>query len=183
MMPKSGFVLLTVVVMLSVITGLILAQNKMIQLAMRRQHLYANSQSREAELDAVTEQLVLGLMSTKAQLDSQRAQGNRLKMNPRFPADQAVVNDTMLQKQLVEQGQDYAKHYRYLMSDLGDYPCMKLSGSHASHHWLLSLLDTEAPTRILILRIATPIQEQPCIEHPVAYHPVGLLSWRSRTIG
>ena len=67
--------------------------------------------------------------------------------------------------------------YRYLVSDLGDFPCIKI-GEQGSHHQLITLSCIETPQVILQLRRATPAQEAVCETPEIRFIQTGVISWR-----
>ena len=158
---KSGFVLLSVLLILSLISGLILSQHRLILLSIRRQFLYAEHQHRLNQLDRVAERLI-----------------RLIQNNPKTLRLSPIVEQPELLRQKLEHGNDYQDDYRYLLSDLGDYPCIKLPKGHASHHWLLTLRDKRSRLEVLQIRVASAIADKPCLNHPINYHPGGLLTYR-----
>jgi hypothetical protein len=79
------------------------------------------------------------------------------------------------------------KHrYVYSIQDLGVFPCLYLSSKQAvfsSHHWLVTMVDGEAPEEGLQLRYATKSPLIPCDGTVVTTITEGLLSWRRLRAG
>lgn len=76
---------------------------------------------------------------------------------------------------------DGAHQYRYVLADLGTYPCLQinLGGiSYGSHHWLVTLVSIQPPNVVLQLRFTEPAKGTVC-ELPTArqIYP-GVVSWR-----
>lgn len=72
---------------------------------------------------------------------------------------------------------DYSFHY--LLSDLGEYPCLQLNDHGmmvSSHHWLLTI--TQDKTMHLQLRLAYPTISNQCESHEAKMIVQGKQSWR-----
>ena len=71
--------------------------------------------------------------------------------------------------------------YRYKITDLGEFPCLKI-GAHASHHWLVRFYEAQETKRMLELRVATPGSLIPCKLPISSQISAGLLSWGLKKI-
>ncbi len=87
--------------------------------------------------------------------------------------------------QLVEwvgahQGCKFAQ-YTYVVEDLGLYPCLQMASGAiplGSHHWLVTLVKTQAPHVVLQLRMAKPAETDICQLTAIRIHQ-GVVSWRT----
>jgi Tfp pilus assembly protein PilX len=98
-------------------------------------------------------------------------------------SDECVVKETN-PNQLIEQLKrgactfnDNKRVFYYLISELGDFPCIKI-GKQGTHHRLITLSFTETPNVILQLRLASPAQEIICNPLEIRSIQRGVISWR-----
>ena len=72
-------------------------------------------------------------------------------------------------------------HYRYTLSDLGSYPCLRLvmqQHLRSSHHWLIHLEHATVPQQTLEIRVAVAdTSNQPCLQTHSTVISAGVLSW------
>lgn len=70
------------------------------------------------------------------------------------------------------------RSYRFLMEDLGLFPCLQIkkqTGSFSTRHWRLSLSDG---LQTLQLRFVVPDTPSGCVRHAPIFLDEGLVSWR-----
>jgi len=163
MTVNRGFVLMTVVPILTVMTLLVLVNMKWVMRYHKRQHQWHAYQNRMALLDQAAETLA-------GQLEARGTQC----MTP-------IQSDVQLFHHLLHRGCKFANNYQYLITDLGAYVCLKIKGSEdesSTRHWLLSVLDPHLGRRFVQLRVAMPIPNQPCLWPKETVVQKGILTWR-----
>lgn len=74
------------------------------------------------------------------------------------------------------------KHpYYYVIADLGEYPCQKISvdgTQYTSHHWLFTVASEGLKPSMLQLRLAVITPDRRCETKLIQFIPPGVLSWR-----
>lgn len=154
-MKQSGFVLVTVIVILTVLTGLVMANMRWIAVDWRRYNDLERFQKQIQKIEDIAETLA-------AKLANHALQGCIL-------SDQ---NQESIKFNMMYKGCGIAEHYRYGLTDLGVFPCVKLPSKLSTHHWLLTVIDEQVKHRWLQLRIATAEPYQPCqYSRPVTVQP------------
>jgi hypothetical protein len=144
-MKQPGFVLITVIVILSVLTGLVMANMRWIAVDWRRYNDLQRFQKQIQKIEDVAETL-------GAKLANHALQGCIL----------ANQDEESTKFDMMHKGCRIAEHYRYGITDLGVFPCVKLPSKLSTHHWLLTMVDEQLNHKWLQLRIATAEPYQPC---------------------
>jgi type II secretory pathway component PulJ len=170
MTNKSGFVLLMVMILMSVMASLMAAHFKLVQLALRQQHLLRQFQERDMQLEDVAERLSRRIRPVFAV---------RLQRSETISLEGIALREFLLQH-----GAYYAKNYRYATTDLGNYPCIKIMGAttQSTHHWLLNVIDERLPTRVIQMRMISAVPDELCRHEPVMYVFSGRMTWRSMNV-
>ncbi len=145
-MKQRGFVLITVVLMLSMMTLLVVANLLWVNLYCKRYHQMHQYQESILHLEQTAE-----VLATRVT----HMQNSECVINQK--------NDEKLKRTILPYGCLWAQHYRYAISDLGRYPCVRLA-AYSTHHWLLSVIDERRPQIMLQWRIATPIPLESCLD-------------------
>jgi hypothetical protein len=164
---QKGMVLFTSMVMLAILSMLILSLMQAIFLYIKASSQLANQHQAFYQLEAVAAQLQL---SNFSELDTQCMVQEK---NPNEVIDRLKHHHGC--KQI-----EGEKSYRYLISDLGDYPCLQVESEGnrlGSHHWLITVENQEAPFELLQLRMANPINSIQCEGTPTVIN-AGVVSWR-----
>lgn len=143
-MKQHGFVLITVTLMLSMMTLLVVANLLWVNLSCKRYHQMHQYQENTLHLEQAAEVLAARMI---------RMRDSECMINQK--SDEKLKNTILLYGCL------WAHYYRYAMSDLGAYPCVRLA-TYSTHHWLLSVIDERRPWIMLQWRIATPIPLTSC---------------------
>lgn len=142
---EQGSILITIVMILSVLTVLVLANLRWLSLDWRRYEGLRRYEDRKAELEAVAENL-----------------GKRFSHHPQLLCSRSDVEDTEIKSVILTKGCKAYQHYRFLAHDLGVLPCVKLSPEFSTHHWLLSILDEQLPLQVLQMRVVSAEAAQFC---------------------
>lgn len=149
-MKQNGFVLVAVMLMMTVMTALIIANMRWILLYKKRyqdlQRFQAYSLQFEEHANALAQQFD-GHPSTACVSSSQ--------------------NTASLKQEIGLHGCKFANDYRYMVQAMGDYPCVRFNSELSTQHWLLSAMDQHLPHRVLQFRIATPIPVQYCVKKQI----------------
>ena len=144
-MRQQGFVLMTIVLLLTVVTTLVLANLRWVALDWKRCYDLHHYQQKLRNTEQIAEQVA-----------------GKFANNPGLLcgyADQLTPPSSAV---LLERGCRISEHYRYLITDLGLFPCIKLSSKLSTRHWLLSMLDEQLPNHRLQFRIVSAEPSQPC---------------------
>ncbi|MBP6918581.1 MAG: hypothetical protein KBB94_06675 [Legionellaceae bacterium] len=158
-MKQQGFVLMTIIIILTVLTSLVVANLRWVALDWKRYTDLHRFQEKVMHLEQIAEAL-----------------GARLGNNALHGCILDNQNDAALQSTLLDKGCKFAQHYCYGISDLGVFPCVKLSPKLSTHHWLLTVIDEQLPNKWLQLRIATAEPYQPCHGSRAVYVQNGVLT-------
>ncbi len=144
-MKQQGFVLITIILMLTVMTSLVFANMRWVTLYWKRYTDLQRFEERMTQFERMADSLA-----------------NRFEGHPQVGCFIKYQDDEVLKQSILQNGCKVASYYRYGIHDLGVYPCVKFASTLSSHHWLLSVMDERLPHKLLQLRIATPVPEQPC---------------------
>lgn len=162
-MISRGFILLTTLVMMMVITAFILSMLKTVILYSKiTNQRYAHHKSLY-ELETLIPQLMI-----KNDIHCLVQENDPNQMVQHLLKGRGC---------LWKQGQTI---YYYLISDLGFYACLRtLLGQKwvSSHHWLVTVV-VPSPQQVLQLRIATPANDLPCDASRQKRIRSGVISWR-----
>lgn len=157
---EKGFVFVTILIILTVLTVLVVANMRWITLDWKRYADMQQFQERVIGLEQMAEALGQGLVG--------------------HPPNNCVMDYQLDNKVLVssikKNGCRMSQHYRYLLHDLGSFPCIRLTPKLGTHHWLLTVMDEQLPQKLLQLRIASSEPPQPCIESRAVYGVGGILT-------
>jgi hypothetical protein len=162
-LKSAGFILLTTVMMIVVLTVLVMAPLKSVMLYMKAYKAVIESDQMAYNLEQVA---------------------YRLAASP-FAAD-CIVNDVDPNqiRYLLQQIKCSLKHndivYDYIINDLGIYPCLKIDAQgilYSSHHWLIHVVASGSKEQRLNLRIAKPDKALPCELMNQRQIHSGLVSW------
>ncbi len=160
---QSGFVLVTTMMMLAVLTLLILS-------VMQGGLLYIKSGN----------QIV---MNHRLFYQMERI-ANRLDLTTTHCMVQGKNPNQLIQMLLNHQGcihADGSHRFAYVIEDLGLFPCLQVMVDEAgqgSHHWLVTIVALEPPQMVLQMRIAKPEATLICSLLPVNQISSGIVSWR-----
>jgi hypothetical protein len=159
----QGFILLTTVVMMIVITVFILSMLKTVILYTKTTNQRYAHHKNFYELETITPQFIL-------------------KNDVHCLVGENDPNQ-MIQRLLKGQGCPWKQGeavYYYLVSDLGVYACLRILSEQkwvSSHHWLVAVM-VSSPQQVLQLRIATPAKQKPCDASRQQRIGSGIISWR-----
>ena len=160
-MKQQGFVLITLMVILMVLTGLVVANMRWIVVDWRQYHHLLRLQKQRDQCEDIAEKL-------STQIGMQRLQNCIL----------GYQKDALLKFNVLHKGCPIGDHYWYGITDLGVFPCVKLSSKLSTHHWLLTIVDERRNHSFLQLRIASAESYHPCHHsRPIIVQP-GILTRR-----
>lgn len=160
-MKQQGFVLITVVLILSVMTLLVIANMRWVTGYGKRYHDWIQYQDRIGQLEQIGDKLGAEFSDSVA--------SNCFLFNQ---------YDNQLKRIIVQQGCKISEHYRYGVYDLGRYPCIHFSPTLSTHHWLVTVMDTRLPNVLLQLRIGLPVAAEICLDTQIRYVQNRVLTWR-----
>lgn len=169
-MTQKGVVLFMTMIMLSILTLLILSLMQAILLNVKASNQLAKRHEVFYQLEAAANQLSLSNFSHE---------------------DQACTADDKNPNEVIELLQHHhgcikmigRQSYRYLIVDLGAYPCLRIKSGprlKSSHHWLLSIATEGAVFELLQLRIAQSVDLVQCVGNGLIISE-GTISWRHLT--
>ena len=158
-MKQQGFVLMTIIIILTVMTSFVVANLRWVALDWKRYTDLHRFQEKIMHLEQIAEDL-----------------GARLESNVLHGCILDNQDAAVLQSNLLHNGCKFSQHYRYGITDLGVFPCVKLSPKLSTHHWLLTVKDEQLPNKWLQLRIATAEPYQPCQGGRAVYVQSGILT-------
>lgn len=144
-MKRQGFVLITVILMLTVMTLLVVANMRWVNLYWRRHMDLQRFQEHMMQFEQMADKMAA-----------------RFDNHPQASCFINTQNTEQLKQTIWKNGCRLSPFYRYAVTDLGVYPCVKFSSIISTHHWLLSVMDERLPHRMLQCHIATPILGQSC---------------------
>ena len=165
---SSGMVLFTSMVMLAVLSMLILSLMQAIFLYIKASSQLANRHQTFYQLEAVANQLRLSTLS--------EVSDSRCVVQEKSPNE--VIDK--LNHHLGCERIEGTKSYVYLITDLGEYPCLQVESAGiflGSHHWLITIANQEVPNEVLQLRTANPVHSTQCEGTSTVIH-AGIVSWR-----
>ena len=157
---EKGFVFVTILIILTVLTVLVVANMRWVTLDWKRYSDMKKFQERVIGLEQIADLLgqeLVGHVSHNCVLD--------------YPADNKILVSSMKKN-----GCRISQHYRYLLNDLGSFPCVRLTPKLGTHHWLLTVMDEQLPHKPLQLRIASSEPSQPCLGQDAVYGVGGILT-------
>lgn len=161
-MKQRGFVLMTVILILTVMTLLVVADFRWLIQDWKHwvawQHFEECNQQLDHIAESVAEKLVLKA-SRSCRLDEQ-------------------LNDERIKAIIAENSCVIMQQYHYGITDLGVYPCVKLASKLSTHHWLVSMMDEQLPHRLLQLRLVTAESDELCVKNRIVYVKSGVLTRR-----
>ena len=160
-MKRQGFVLITVILMLTVMSLLVVANMRWVTLYWKRQMDLQRFQENMIQFDQMVYKMADGFDD-----------------HPRASCFINTQDTEQLKQTIWHNGCKLSPYYRYGVTDLGVYPCVKFSPTLSTHHWLLSVMDERLPHRMLQCHIATPILEQACPKTQVVMIQDGFLTRR-----
>lgn len=160
-MKQQGFLLITVLLILTVMTLLVMANMRWVIGYGKRYHDWIQYQDRISKLEHI---------------------GNKLGTEFLDNAPSACFlfnqDDSQLKHIMIQHGCKISEHYRYGVYDLGLYPCIKFSPTLSTHHWLVTVMDTRLPNVLLQIRVALPIATEICQDAQIRYVKKPVLTWR-----
>ncbi len=160
---QSGMVLLTTMMMIVILTLLVLS-------LMQGVFLYIKSCNQVMANHHVFHQME-GIANT---LDLANAACVVWDKNPNQLVDMLLANQGCVVV-------DGTRQYRYVLEDLGLYPCLQIlmdEFMHGSHHWLVTLASMQPPNIILQMRMARPFVTDRCESSSSQRIYSGIVSWR-----
>lgn len=163
---EQGFMLMTTVLMISMISLLVISQMRSIWLYSKLNNQVQASHDKRYALEAAAMSIRL--------LNQGPCVVNTIDLN------QAI--DQLLAKKACH-WRDFGQDYLYLISYLGEYPCLQITSNNnvfSSEHWLVTVTIDEPHAikqDLLQLRIATPSRQLACNGSKRSIH-AGLISWR-----
>lgn len=160
-MKHHGFVLMTLILILSVVTLLVIADLRWLILDKKRLLAIQRFQEKNQQLDRLADKMALGLV---------------YKLHRPCQLDQHL-SDAEIKQYIASNACVIEQHYHYGITDLGIYPCIHLTTKNSTHHWLVSMMDEQLPHRLIQLRVVTP-EEALCVKKQIIYVPAEILSRR-----
>ena len=164
---QSGVVLFFTLIFISVLTLIAFALMQHILLFLKINNQFSKKQHVFYQLEAAALHLANNPVSTWQQACLiQQTDPNQ------------IINDLHQNKGC--SFNDESGAYRYLISDLGVFPCLRIFAHehlYNSHHWLITLVDNANFLETIQLRIARSVPATLCIGIEKII-PSGLLSWR-----
>lgn len=88
-----------------------------------------------------------------------------------------------LEAEIRQHGCRYASNGHYIVEEIGLYPCVRFTPMLSTQHWLLSVMDDRLPHRVLQFRIATPVPVQLCEKNQIVMIERNILSQRLWFVG
>ena len=163
----QGIVLLTTMMMIAILTMLVLSLMQGVFLYIKSCNQIVTNHDVIYQMEAIAGKLEL---STSACIVRNK-------------------NVNQLVEQLAENGgclfDEGARQYKYVLADLGLYPCLQINLDetlYGSHHWLITIKTVQPPNMIVQLRFATIAKATVCELSTVHRIKPGVLSWRKMTI-
>lgn len=163
-MRQQGMVLFTSMMMLVILSLLILSLMQAFFLSVKASSALTKKHQAFYQLEAIANQLRasnLSMMDSRCMVQSKSP--NEILMMLKHHAGCEYLEDDV--------------SYRYLIEDLGEYPCLQINSAMGSHHWLISLAKTDSTFLPLQIRIAVGVEPTQCDGSVIAIH-AGVLSWR-----
>lgn len=157
-MKFSGFVLISVLIILSI-------EAMSVIIALESTARYLNLTSQNVRMDTETYLL--------------EAVGHAIIANQLHECITDEKDPNRVLNLTQNQGCEYViseHHFRFLISDLGQYLCLRIN-QHSSHHWLITVSTISMPRQILQIRYAMPESEDICKDEAHVI-PGGIISWR-----
>ena len=169
-MTQKGVVLFTTMIMLSILTLLILSLMQAILLTVKASNQLAKRHEVFYQLEAAAIQLSGSNFSHEEQACtvSEKNPNEVIELLQRHHGCIKMIG---------------RQSYRYLIVDLGAYPCLRIkSGSQlkSSHHWLLSIATEGSVFEVLQLRIARAVDLVQCVGNEIIISE-GTVSWKHFT--
>lgn len=156
-MKQQGFILMTVILILMVMTLWLVNDFRGVILEWKRSNALHRFQERSQQLDHIAEAFALKFSNKKiCRLEEQ-------------------LNDEQIKHLIAKNACVFAGKYHYGVTDLGVYPCVKLSSKLSTHHWLISMMDPDLPKRLVQLRVVTAETDEFCDKNQVSYVKAGIL--------
>ncbi|PJD91411.1 MAG: hypothetical protein CK424_07255 [Legionella sp.] len=163
-MKMRGFILMTVMLMMSVLSLLVLANIRLFTLSLKRHYQWHRYEETTAQLEHATTILA-----------------KQFVFHPSKSCLISVKKVQDLKTAILHAGCVFDTKYRYGITDLGSLACVKSSHSQdaiSTHHWLLSVMDTHEKQRMIQVRIATPGPQEFCPDTDISVIHPGVLTWR-----
>lgn len=161
---QTGFVLVTTMMLLAVLTLLILS-------VMQGLLLYIKSGNQTVMNHRLFYQM--------------EALANRLDVTAPFCKVHDKNPNQLIQMLLNHQGcirVDGSHRFAYVIEDMGLFPCLQVmvdEVGQGSHHWLVTITTLEPSQMVLQIRIAKPEATLICSLLPAKQIPSGIVSWRT----
>ncbi len=164
-MRQKGIVLFMTMIILSILALLILSLMQAILLYVKANNQLIQRHQAFYQLEAASNQLGVFSVEDRRCMVSEKDPNEVIELLQRQHGCTSVVGQ---------------QSYRYLVEDLGVYPCLQIklgTRLRSSHHWLLSVT-TEGPIfELLQLRIARVADLAPCDGASIMINE-GVISWR-----
>lgn len=160
---QTGFVLMTTVLMIAMLTVLIVSSMKALWLYVKASHQVVR-----------THDLFQKMERFASQVDVTHS---TCTISDKTPNQLLEWLSTHAGCTVHDNGDDY----RYLVGDSGDYPCLHIiqSGTHhSSHHWILTVTSPDLKEVFLQIRMALPTKKLSCEPESIRVIRTGVLSWR-----
>lgn len=170
---QRGYILLTTLLMIGILTILVLSLMQSVYLDFKMSNQLTMNHQAFYQLESVAKKITNHISEYASQpCVIQEWDPNRV--------------DTVLIRQhgcaISDMQQTELKQtYRYIISDLGVYPCLEIvldDIRYSSHHWLISIMSERLPTYFLQIRTATIEQLRACELPNVRKISSGVMSWR-----
>lgn len=163
-MRQQGMVLFTCMMMLAISSLLILSLMQAFFLYVKASAALAKRHQAFYQLEAFANQLRasnLSLMDSRCRVEDKNPNEVLSMLKNHVGCEHAEGEDT----------------YRYLVEDLGEYPCLQINASMGSHHWLISIARIDSKFEPLQIRVAVQVESIQC-DGRISYIHAGILSWR-----
>lgn len=165
-MKQHGFILLTTIMLLSLLSLLVLSEMHTIVLYYKGLNQLTEKRNNFYKMEFLVQQL-----ATKSWQSE----------------DKCVIHERNFNhiiSLLKTQGcslQYEGEIYSYLVEELGVFPCVQAVRAQqhfSTKHWRINMLEKGSRQDFLQLRIVRPIVVQPCNQEKINYVPLGITSWR-----
>lgn len=162
MRQSNGFILLTAVLMMALLSLLVLSQMQGVLLQVKALRHRVERSRIQNDLEQAAAQLL-------------HSPARRCV----HPGDKPQAMLTLLQQRGGCAYHYHERRFRYVFESLGVVPCLNTrEGRRSTQHWRLTLATDDAHPALLQLRFAEAVALVPCNEAKETLVKTGILSWR-----
>ncbi|MDP3705800.1 MAG: hypothetical protein Q8R24_07800 [Legionellaceae bacterium] len=169
--PQRGYILLTTLLMMGIVTILVLSLMQGVYLDLKMSNQLTKTHDEFYQLES------------SAQKIKNHMSAYTLRPCVIHEWDPNRIDAALLRQQGCRLNDSQTESQRYIISDLGIFPCLEIileDVGYASHHWLISIMSERRPSYLLQLRTAVPEPESlaTCELAQKRSIRAGMISWR-----